>query len=206
MIKRSLVVLLSIGLVSCATLDQEGCLTADWQLIGFNDGVAGRAAKRLEQHRDACAEYGVVPQIEAYLQGHDRGVIRYCTAMNGYAVARSGASFNAVCRGDRRSAFAQGFRLGSEAYQQIERIAEIKREISDLQAQQREDKRLLHNQREQLMAQHLTQDQRSFLRHEIRQLEMNIRLRTVATRQLEQIHNVEARYLMTLETDLRSQL
>ncbi|RTE67115.1 DUF2799 domain-containing protein [Amphritea opalescens] len=203
---RSLIVLLSLGLAGCATLDREECLSADWQLIGFNDGVVGRATERLEQHREACSEYGVVPQIDEYLQGYDQGVIRYCTATNGYREARAGNRFNMACDGDLREAFAYGFELGTQAYRQVERLDDAEEELSSLQSSQHDDRRNLEHKREQIVAEGVSSKRRSRLLHEIHELESTIRSRSFHIRRQQQAVDRESRYLNVLETDLRSQL
>lgn len=46
-----LAVLGSIYLLSaCATLSKQECRVGDWQVIGYNDGIAGYAADRLASH------------------------------------------------------------------------------------------------------------------------------------------------------------
>lgn len=206
MVRRSLVVLLSVGLASCATLDKEDCLSADWQLIGFNDGAAGYETKRLAQHREACAEYGVVPQIDDYLQGYDRGARRYCTAINGYDTARAGQAFSPVCSGDLRPAFAYGFERGMEAHRQVERLADVKDQLSDLKSAQRADTRERNQLKEQLIAEGISSDRRAYLLLEIKGLERVIRQRRAHIRLQQQEVDVEARYLRNLEMDLRSEL
>lgn len=206
MIRRSFVVFLSVGLVSCATLDKDDCLSADWQLIGFNDGAAGYETKRLEQHRDACAEYGVVPQIDDYLQGYDRGVIRYCTAVNGYATARAGQVFNAVCSGDLRPAFAYGFELGVEAHRQVERLADAEERLKELKAAQHADKHALNQARDALLTDEHSSGRRARLLDDVRSLDRAIHFRALHIMQQQHEVDREARYLTTLEADLRSQL
>lgn len=206
MVRRSFIVLMSMWLVSCATLDRDDCLSASWPLIGFNDGAAGYETQRLEQHREACAEYGVVPQIDEYLQGYDRGVRRYCTAVNGYATARAGKLFNSVCSGDLRPAFAYGFELGVQAHRQVERLVDAQERLQELKAAQRNDRHQLSQNRDALLADGLGPGRRAVLLNEVRALDRVIHLR--AFHIMQQQHDVdrEARYLTRLEADLRSQL
>ena len=35
----------------CATLDKDECLVADWRLIGFQDGAAGKSATAMDDYR-----------------------------------------------------------------------------------------------------------------------------------------------------------
>jgi len=56
----------------CSTLSQEECLVADWQLIGREDGAVGRDASYIGNHRKACADYGIVPDLQEYQHGYER--------------------------------------------------------------------------------------------------------------------------------------
>lgn len=197
---------LVLSMAGCATLDKENCLSADWQLIGFNDGVEGRDAGRLEQHRDACSDYGVVPQMDQYLLGYDQGVRRYCSALNGYKEARMGKALNAVCNGDLQPEFGRGFELGAQAYQQVTRLESVRHELNILTSEQRSDVSERNEKREQLIMDGISSDARSFLLSEIVELEHEIRLRKAQIKQQQQSVRMETRYLQALEADLRKQL
>ena len=51
MIKSVCLVLLSVLMVGCATLNEDECVTADWYEIGYSDGVKGQPDSYLEKHR-----------------------------------------------------------------------------------------------------------------------------------------------------------
>ncbi len=86
-----------ILLMSCASLTEEACRTGDWESIGLNDGVRGRYETHLNQHREACGEYGIAPNSGAWLLGRVEGLKQYCTPLNSYLSGRQGAELNAVC-------------------------------------------------------------------------------------------------------------
>lgn len=86
-----------ILLMSCASLTEEACRTGDWESIGFNDGVRGRYETYLNQHREACGDYGIAPNSAAWLLGRVEGLKQYCTPLNSYLSGRQGAELNAVC-------------------------------------------------------------------------------------------------------------
>ncbi|WP_299197575.1 DUF2799 domain-containing protein [uncultured Amphritea sp.] len=195
-----------LGMAGCSTLDKEDCLSADWQLIGFNDGVGGRDAGRLEQHRDACSDYGVVPLMDQYLLGYDRGVRRYCTAINGYNEARAGKALNPVCSGELQPEFVRGFELGIQTHQQLTRLESARHELSILTSEQHSDVRDRNDKREQLIMDGISSDTRSFLLSEIDELEHEIRLRNLQIKQQQQSVRMETRYLQEMEADLRKQL
>lgn len=197
---------LSLSLVGCATLDRESCETADWELIGFNDGVVGRAAERLEQHREACSEYGIVPRMEQYLQGYDRGVQRFCTANNGYKRARAGQAYPEACTADIFPGFERGFELGGEAFEQVDRLKRATKELQQLRKEQRKDEREVSEKRDQLIADGLSSDQRAGLLLDIDELQQQVADRSRQIKQNKHKVEMERRYLRQLEADLRQQL
>ena len=93
-----LVVLGSIYLLSaCATLSKQECRVGDWQVIGYNDGIAGYAADRLASHTKACAKVSITPNYQLWERGRELGLKQYCTVTNAYNVGRRGRELNNVC-------------------------------------------------------------------------------------------------------------
>jgi Protein of unknown function (DUF2799) len=103
-------------LSSCATLDENECLNADWNLIGFEDGSNGLALERIGKHRKACAKVNVIPDFTAYEKGHQKGARKYCTPERGYALGVGGGADPGICPADLASAFTRAFRDGQELY------------------------------------------------------------------------------------------
>lgn len=101
---------LSLLLSGCAGLSQEECLTADWQIIGFEDGAAGRSASRIGDHRRACAKHGVSPDKTAYDTGYDEGIRQYCSLGRGSNAGAAGYSRLQVCPAD--SDYQRGYEEG----------------------------------------------------------------------------------------------
>ncbi|MGX5201295.1 DUF2799 domain-containing protein [Aliikangiella sp. IMCC44632] len=114
---RFLVPVIFISVLSgCATLSQDECLNANWNIIGMADGAKGRLPSYISQHREACAEYSVVPNLEAYLKGHTQGVKEYCNYHNGFRVGESGGRHNGVCKGQLAAEFNKGVVAGKAVY------------------------------------------------------------------------------------------
>jgi hypothetical protein len=63
-----------------AKMSKDECRTVDWRTVGYEDGVAGQPGNRIGEHRRACAEHGVTPDLNAYLAGRDRGPARILPA------------------------------------------------------------------------------------------------------------------------------
>lgn len=93
----------------CATLSQSECEEADWQIIGLEDGSAGRPVSYIGRHRKACADYGVKPNMAQYQRGHADGVRAFCTPRKGYQLATAGRGHNDVCPADLRVAFLAAY-------------------------------------------------------------------------------------------------
>lgn len=99
-------------LAGCATLNEAECRSADWHAIGYEDGLQGRPAARLADHRKACAKHGVPPDPAAYDAGRDAGLQRYCQPHSGYWAGLEGAAYHGVCPAPLRDAFLPAYDYG----------------------------------------------------------------------------------------------
>jgi hypothetical protein len=101
----------------CATgLDREQCLAADWRTIGYEDGLHGQPADRISAHRVACAKHQVTPNLAAYSEGRERGLVEYCQARNGFRVGLAGAGYANVCSTAAEPAFIGAYRWGRQIH------------------------------------------------------------------------------------------
>ena len=108
-----ILVLLASG---CATLNKDECKVADWRLIGYQDGVAGKSAATIGAYRKDCAEHAVVPDLDAYQAGRAAGLQEYCKADNGYRLGRAGEGYATVCPPDLESDFRAAYNEGREIF------------------------------------------------------------------------------------------
>lgn len=99
-------------LSGCANMNESDCLTADWRLIGFEDGSFGQNESHISQHRKECAEHGVTPDLAAYRKGHLEGSKRFCTTNNGFSQGRQGKDYSRNCPAQFETAFLNGFSDG----------------------------------------------------------------------------------------------
>lgn len=103
-------------LQGCATLNREECMVADWRLIGYQDGVAGKSASAVGSYRKDCAEHAVVPDLDAYQAGRIEGLQEYCKVDNGYQLGRAGKGYATVCPADLEPGFRLAYNEGREIY------------------------------------------------------------------------------------------
>lgn len=132
--------LIASALISgCATLSEDECLTADWESIGYEDGAAGKPAARIADHRKACAEHGVTPNMAAYRHGRELGLREFCRPDRAYQLGRSGRPYSAACPAEVVDRFAAAYDAGREVYD-LERSIQLtegqlrlrQRELADL--------------------------------------------------------------------------
>lgn len=125
-----LVVICATILAGCATLSEEECQTADWYAIGYEDGANGQPDTRIGAHREACAKHGITPDLRDYQDGHDEGLLTFCTPRNGFNRARSGYQYNGICPPSLEPEFLDGYEAGRQIYQ-------VSSEVSRLESEQR---------------------------------------------------------------------
>lgn len=125
-------------LSGCATLSEDECRTADWRTIGYEDGMSGQLSRRIGQHREACAEVGIAPDLQAYLAGHKQGVKHFCRPQNGFNLGKRGAGYNGVCSGDAEYKFLRGYRSGKQVHQLYVKISALRRDIEQIHKEQHE--------------------------------------------------------------------
>ena len=104
-------------LTGCASLSRQQCQSGDWQAVGFADALAGHwPAERLDEHQQACGEFGIALDTEVYQEGHAAGVPVFCTAENGFKAGRRGYLYDGLCATTDESGFLQGYADGREVY------------------------------------------------------------------------------------------
>ena len=114
-----------IALSGCsATMSRDECRAVDWRTIGYEDGVAGQPGDRIGQHRKACAEYGITPNLDAYQAGRAAGLREYCQPHNGYRVGSQGYTYYGACPADLSAAFIEAYDAGHKLYVRERRVAD----------------------------------------------------------------------------------
>ena len=121
----ALLVVTALALSSCATMNEQECLMADWVTVGFADGAFGRPVTAIDAYRESCASHGVSPDLDAYRSGHADGVATYCRRQNGFQVGRYGTTYRGVCPVELAPDFLEG-------YNAARRLRELERAVTDI--------------------------------------------------------------------------
>ncbi|MGH1487278.1 MAG: DUF2799 domain-containing protein [Cellvibrionaceae bacterium] len=123
-IKTISLLLLSLVIYGCATMNANECTTANWQAIGYEDGNRGYGASRFGQHRKACAKHGVSADFSVYKQGYDQGVRSYCTPERGYSLGKRNSALPNICPNDLIASVRRGYDLGHNLYLEKKELQE----------------------------------------------------------------------------------
>ena len=118
---RALLLLANLTVVAvlagCAAgMDKSECVAADWRTIGYEDGLRGYPADRIGAHRVACAKHQVTPNLAAYSDGRERGLVEYCQPKNGFRVGLNGGGYANVCSSATEPAFINGYKWGRQIH------------------------------------------------------------------------------------------
>jgi len=130
--------LLGIGAIAllmsgCASMSEKECLTVNWTDQGYRDGRSGHPPARLEEHREACAKVGVVPDVVQYRAGRDEGVLEYCSPANAVREGRLGRGYRNACPMQLEAGFLAHHKLGYRAYQAEQRVESLNRQMQQTQ-------------------------------------------------------------------------
>ena len=126
------VLLVTLTLAGCATLSKVECQAGDWRGIGISDGNRGLWSSRFEQHVDACAEYGVVPNRELYMAGYNEGLKNYCQLDKAARIGTDGGVYRQVCSGEIGLSFGRVYVAARDVYLARDEADSIRDEIDDV--------------------------------------------------------------------------
>ena len=113
----------------CTVMSESECVNADWREVGRNDGLEGKRAQELVRYQDACLQYGVTPDGDAYAQGREEGLTFYCTPETGYWEGRNGGGYRQVCPPSTARDFLEAYRAGQGVLNAIDTARSIEADI-----------------------------------------------------------------------------
>ena len=120
--------LLSV-LCGCAVMSEPECLTADWYALGERDGRDGRPLAHFARYYEACSQFGVYPDEDAYQDGRDLGLTVYCTEDGGYREGRIGTGYRGVCPVTLEPYFLAGYNAGISVRTTLQAVYRIDYDI-----------------------------------------------------------------------------
>ena len=173
---RSLVVwALSVTVVAvlsaCATgMGKDECVVADWRTIGYEDGLHGYPADRIGAHRVACAKHQVTPNLAAYTEGRQRGLVEYCQPKNGFRVGLRGGWYANVCSGPTEQSFVNGYQWGRQIYEARSELHNNQARLRNARDGLAKTESAIASATAELLLPHLPKERRIFLAQELVQM------------------------------------
>jgi len=164
-------VIFLINFSGCATMNKSECTTANWEIIGLEDGSAGRNTSYIGEHRQACSEHNVAPDLEQYMKGHAAGLRQFCTENNGYQQGAKGAQNNNICPANLAGAFQRGYKKGYRVYQMESQINQLRRSIDGHEYRLKEISEITASRESELINRNTPEYRRRELLSEIKELE-----------------------------------
>lgn len=159
-----------LGLASCATMSEEQCLAGDWGGQGYSDGASGLSMSRLDEHAEACAKHGVVPDAAAYRAGREQGLPRYCTPANGFRAGRTGSGYGGVCPAYLEADFLPAYRDGQIVHAAEQALTDARGRVESLGRELEHLDEKITGKQAELRAEGLTDAQRDQIRDRIQEI------------------------------------
>lgn len=164
-------ILILLNITSCATLNESECKTANWEIIGLEDGSRGKSSSYIGEHRQACADYNIAPDLTAYLKGHATGLRQFCTEQNGYQQGLQGRTNNNLCPADLARGFQSGYQKGHQIYRMETEINKLRHSIDSHEHKLQELSEITISKEEELVSRSTQEYRRRELLKEIKELE-----------------------------------
>lgn len=158
-LKVSIVLVAVILISSCASMTANECLTANWLDQGFRDGRNGQALSRLEEHRQACAKVGVRIDRNLYFKGRDQGILHYCTPNNALEEGLKGRPYRDACPAHLEHGFLIYYEQGKQIYDAEQRVEKLNQQSSQI---------------ENTLKKESDQDERRYLREQLRDIDRQL--------------------------------
>lgn len=156
-------------------MTEDQCRAANWEEVGFQDGLRGRSPQRLTAYREDCGKIGIKPDEGRWRIGHLRAIPIYCSPDNAVRAGVEGWAYEGICPPEIEAGFLNRYRAGRAVYDARQQVARIDADIrsvdnelrrADLAAQRRRE---LDHRRLHLIS------QQNQLRMQMMMLEMQLR-------------------------------
>lgn len=119
-------------MTSCASLDESECLLADFRFLGEEDGEKGRPRTRINTYEKDCAAHNLSVDRQAYAQGWEVGIVKFCTRDNGYEYGLEGNHYQNSCPVELADTFFNAYQIGRAVYNAKTEVVRLEAQITRL--------------------------------------------------------------------------
>lgn len=170
LLKAMLLIAAAAFISGCASMGKDECLTANWQMIGYEDGSKGQPASRIGEHRKACAKHGVQPDMEAYTAGRNDGLKEFCRPDRGYQYGLQGNVYGGVCPRELEGPYNNAYTLGRNTYLAGKKVISTQKSIKNTEQKIENTKKLISVKEAQIINGNLSSLARRNLMDETKEL------------------------------------
>ena len=180
------------SLLGCAGMSSNECELADWQAVGYEDGVKGRSSDKFGGYRKNCAKHEVAPDFQAYKSGREAGLREYCQPSRGFNEGSRGAKYVGVCPTDLEGDFLDSYNDGRTLYQLEYAVTSTTRQINHRKSRMKDVESELAKKMAAVLLDSRPGDERAALLVQTKQLaEERITLGNEVDRLQQQLHQQE---------------
>lgn len=163
-------VFICLVLTACSGLSKEQCQTADWEALGFEDGLVGKGLEQMADYRQNCTEYGVQMDAERYQFGRNIGLEEFCQPASAYQAGRKGYVYKGVCPAVLEEAFAGPYEEGRTVYLAERELQRAKSDYSNAESRLGRVERDIRNRESVLLNDKTSSDERRHVYNELEDL------------------------------------
>lgn len=165
---KRLIIMLSCGLLlsSCAVMSKNDCMTANWNLIGQQDGYKG-SGSMLQQRSQACTKHNIVLDNASYASGYNKGLKNYCNPQTVFDYALQGNGNYQNCPMEMQNQLRPYYTVANNFYKADKQLKSLEDDIASYRVKAydndlKEDKRKDYRKRLIEARSKLNQTQRDY--------------------------------------------
>ncbi|GAA6152508.1 DUF2799 domain-containing protein [Pseudoteredinibacter isoporae] len=171
---RILLICSVLLLASCSGLSKEECQTADWEALGFEDGVVGKGLETVSGYRESCGKHGVRIDLERYKYGRNIGLQDFCKPNSGYEAGRRGYVYKGVCPAELEDAFVGPYEEGRIVYRAESKLQRAESELNSVENNIDRIERDIRNREKVMLDDKTEADRRRQLYNQIEDLKRDL--------------------------------
>lgn len=128
-----LIALSSLIISACASMTPEQCQHANWEQIGLVDGSNGWTTSRLQSHQKSCSKIGIVPDVERYRQGYERGLQQYCQPQTIFDLAMQGRGSVNACPVEQQLELRKFYQVPATYRDAVDELERVRRHYDNVE-------------------------------------------------------------------------
>ena len=118
-----------VMLNGCAIMSKNECLSANWGLIGQNDGYNGNGSF-MQKRAQACMKHNSILDTEAYTAGYKKGLKNYCNPQTIFDYALQGRGTYQSCPMEMQNNLRPYYNVANKFYHANKNLKSIEDTIA----------------------------------------------------------------------------